>query len=430
MTARAPRALGLADLRRALGERKLGDWVLTDRVRTRQLQLRDAGHTTWRSEHRDDLEVLVRRDLPSGRGTGRARTQTRREDARALVGQAVARADVAVDPAWTTPPAAAVAKVELCDEALREGEHNVERVSALLERAAAEAGLELVGFEIAIDDDRVELASASGLELSWREAALELVAELARAGRRVVLRRRARRLADLALPKELAALAVELSDSAPAARVPSAPVVLELGPAAMLGDDELGLWRALAAQGDAAAERRGLTRHRVGALLGAPARETPLEVWSDGVLPLGLLSAPVGREAEAVRRFPLVAGGRLAELGMGPHEAARRGRAPNGGVRNLVVNAGTGADGAAAQDGAPVLRVGRLSFLDLDPMTGHVEAELAYATLPDGGVVRGAAFSMELPRALAAAVRAPDRVRRGAYWGPRWLRLGPVQLRP
>lgn len=427
-SAARPRALtvDVSAVRRAIGERKLGDWVITDRARRHVELSAVSGRSRWRSDACDDLQVLVRRDLPSGRGTGVASTQERGGDPRLLIGQAVARAEAAIEPSWSTPPAAAAAKVELFDDAAPSAEEAAEALGLALHSAAAGAGAKIAAMRVSVTRDTLALVSAQGFELSWQESRLELWAQIERDGQRRTLRRQARRISELELPSALTSIVAELSSRGAVVPAPRGPVVLELSTSAMLGDDELGVWRALTSQCDAVAERRGLTRHRHGALIGHA--ESPLEVWSDGVLPFGLRSAPVGAEGEAVRRFPLLMRGALGELGMGPQEAAMRRRSPNGGVRNLVVNAGNGDGRTTAVAGAPVLAVSRLAFLQIDPLTGRAEGELGHATTPEGKVVTAGSFALDLVAALATATRSPELVRRGAYAGPRWLRLGPLTL--
>ncbi len=413
--------LDAASLRRVIGERRLGDWVITDRNRHCWSCALHGTTQRWRHEERAEVQVLVRRDSPGGRGTGVALARDRRGDPRSLIGLAVARAEAAIGVPWSTPPPAAIAKVALFDDSLA-GEAAAEALLTEARARAAAAGAELAAAEVQLCRDELTLVSAQGFSLSWRESKLELSAEVARGDRRAFVRRAARRAAELGLAEAIAHAALRCAPVNKPAPVPSGPVHLELTAEAMLGADELGVWRAVTAQVDAAAARRGLTRHQSGAVLGLA--DAPLDVWSNGVLPFGLESAPVGSEGEAVRRFPLVAGGKLAELGLGPMEAALRRRAPNGGVRNLEVAVGAG---EAAR--APTLVVHDLADLTIDPMTGTAEGELGYAIDEQGRVLEHGGFSIELVHALATAERAREPVRRGAYLGPRWLRFGPVALR-
>jgi PmbA/TldA metallopeptidase C-terminal domain len=210
--------------------------------------------------------------------------------------------------------------------------------------------------------------------------------------------------------------------------------VLQLSAGAMLGDDELGVWRALTALADARAQRRGLVSAPSGRRDAIPTPST-LTVWSDGSLPYGMRSAPVGEEGEAVRRFKLFSDGAAGEPGMGPRDAARAGRAPNGGVRNLVIAAGaTTSDSPLARalqrDEVALLDVRRLRWLQIDPSSGRAEGEIGLAFDPQGKTAyAGGTFAIDLVPALAAAERAPQLVRRGSYQGPAWIRIGPVVLR-
>lgn len=412
--------LDAASLRRVIGERRLGDWVITDRSRRAWACAQLGSSQRWRQEERAEVQVLVRRDSPDGRGTGVALARDRRGDPRTLIGLAVARAEAAIGAPWSTPPPAAIAKVALFDDTLAPATAPETLLAAARARAAA-AGAALASAEVRLCHDELTLVSAQGFSLSWRESLLEFSAEVARGDRRARVRRSARRAEELGLDEAIAHAALRCAP-AEAAPLPTEPVHLELTAEAMLGADELGVWRALVAQTDAAAARRGLTRHHSGSVLGLA--EAPLEVWSNGVLPFGLNSAPVGAEGEAVRRFPLVVGGKLAELGLGPMEAALRRRAPNGCVRNLEVAAGAG-----EAPRARTLVVHELAHLAIDPMTGAAECELGHAVDERGRVLEHGGFSLELVHALATAERARERVRRSAYFGPRWLRLGPVALR-
>lgn len=475
-----------ASLLRAIGARKLADWVITER-RSERLGVAagaaapapapgapggagSAGSgapdsdAVWRSERSEHLRVLVRRDLPSGRGTGVVEVQERSGDAAAVLAQAVALAEAAVEPAWTTPPPAAPARVPLLDE-LAAGalEPAAEALRGALHQAAARAGLQLVRWRGQVSREELTLGSAQGFEVAWQQSEYRITATVQRNGELATLRRTARRIAELELAGALEELAGELAlppgqpGQPDQYEPPPQPVLLQLGAEAMLGDDERGVWAVFAELAAAAAERRGapgaerprLQRTSLGA--GGLFAQPPLVVWSDGALPFGTRSAPVGDEGEAVRRFRLFADGELGEPGLGPREAAWRGGAPNGGVRNLVINAGAAAAGdaagpagpggpggvggrpgagAAAPAALPLLEVRRLRWLRIDPTSGHAEAELALAIdRQRGTALRGGVFSLDLLRALATGQRAATLIRRGGYHGPAWIRLGPVQLR-
>ena len=75
-----------------------------------------------------------------------------------------------------------------------------------------------------------------------------------------------------------------------------------------------------------------------------------------------------------MRRWTLVERGVAAGLALSPREAALRGRNPNGGVRNLVVETGAW-NGTATGD--RVVEIRRLRSLSIDPYTGDASLEIA-----------------------------------------------------
>lgn len=432
---------------RAIGARKLADWVITER-RGERLSVGRAGASggaLWRSDQTEHLRVLVRRDLPSGRGTGIVSAQEHQGDAASLVARAVALAEAAVEPAWATPPPAAPARVELLDGKWATSlELGATAMASALANAAVAANLAVERWHGELSREDLTLSSALGFAVSWQASRYQLVAQLRPTGIAsaplVTVRRAGRRLGDLDLPAALAAAAAtararaQVASAGPAA-LPGEPVVLELGPDAMNeGMSEAarhdasgsslatarGVWGAFIALADTVASRRGLHRAQERGL------PSSLTVWSDGAMPFGLRSAPIGDEGEAVRRFRLWSDGAPGEPGLGPRAAALLGAAPNGGVRNLVINAG---EPDAQPASAPILRVHRLRLLQLDAASGRAELELGLAEDRErGAVYTSGACSLELARALAAAQRSPELVRRGDYHGPTWIRLPAMRL--
>ena len=106
----------------------------------------------------------------------------------------------------------------------------------------------------------------------------------------------------------------------------------------------LGVWDAFVTQADPVVARQGLTRYHEPAAIAAGAENVaePLSIASDGALAFGVqvLAARrrgrCGAQVPARRRAGIAAG-----LGLTPREAALRQRDPNGGVRNLIVDAGS-----------------------------------------------------------------------------------------
>jgi predicted Zn-dependent protease len=206
---------------------------------------------------------------------------------------------------------------------------------------------------------------------------------------------------------------------------------------AMQHGEGYGGWAPFADQADAALERRGLTRYRLGAPIapGADRVDEPLGIASDGALDHGTRSAPVGDDGDAIRRFPLIERGVCTGLGLSPREAARRGRDPNGGVRNLVIAPGTW-DGTITAGGTGggtgrVIEVRRLRALAIDPYTGDASLELGLAIEHEGGARRpfaGGTVYLDLVAALARARRSAALIRRGPYVGPAAVRIEDAEL--
>jgi hypothetical protein len=175
-------------------------------------------------------------------------------------------------------------------------------------------------------------------------------------------------------------------------------------------------------------------RYRVGAPVapGADRADEPLGIASDGAIDHAAGSAPVGDDGDAVRRFPLVERGVCVGLALSAREAARRGRDPNGGVRNLVVAPGTW-DGAIAAGAGRTVEVRRLRALSIDPYTGEASLELALA-LDHGGPggaprpFTGGTVHLDLIAALARARRGAARIVRGPYFGPTAVRIEDAEL--
>ena len=194
---------------------------------------------------------------------------------------------------------------------------------------------------------------------------------------------------------------------------------------------QMGWLAPLAAQADGRLVRLGLTRYQPGQPVcgSRPLTGDPVTLASDGTLPYGLLSRPFAALGAPTRRFLAVKAGVAAGLALDLREAALRGVTANGGVRNLVLAPGTTAPAAlrtATQ--RPVVEIVDLAWLEVDPRSGDLVAEigLAYAgggTPVTGGSVRGNVFDM-----LAAARLSSQVMQAGWYRGPEAIRFADVAV--
>jgi len=423
------------ELVRALGRRKVSDWIVAEHAQ--ELALADEARGLERREARTRTTLIVHQDVPQGRGTARLELTAQEGSAADVVDQAVALALTAVAPSWKSVAPAAPAKVAMLDPAL-ESADLAEAAAAILGRLRRPAGAAVTA-SIEVLREQVAVQSSAGLAARWTASHLHAEALITTGERSLQLARDARRAADLGLDAALAAAAVDLAFLGAAGPPAPGPCALVLAADAMLHGEGLGVWAPFAAQADAALARRGLTRYQPGAPIapGADRVGEPLGIASNGALDFATRSAPVGDEGDAIRQFTLVERGVCTGLGLSPHEAARRGRDPNGGVRNLVIAPGTWDEAAPEQPASSASRtirtieVRRLQSLAIDPYTGEASLELLLAIEHAGGAKRpltGGTVSLDLVAALARARRSATRIRRGPYVGPAAVRIEDAEL--
>ena len=391
------------DLARALARHGASAWAVIER--DQHLASIDEEGTT-RAEQRTRWQLGVHVDTPSGRGSAHVVLDALEGSADAIAEHAVELARAGLGPAWSSPPPAAPARVDLDDGSLRD--------PAAAARAALPHAPSTTASVTSLRE-QVAVTTHAGFHTSWAATRVRIDAIVTAAEHSLAITRESRTLDGLGTAAALADAARDLELLA-AARAPLAgPCTLVLHPDALLHDG-LGVWRAFVSQADAVRERQGLARYRVRTPIdpGADAIASPLTIASDGALAYGLYSAPVGDDGEAVRRWTLVERGIAAGLALSPREAALRGRNPNGGVRNLVVDTG---DWSGTAAGDRVVELRRLRSLSIDPYTGDASLEIAL------GVDRGAPFTggsirLDLITALARARRATSSLTRGGYVGP------------
>jgi len=392
---------------RELGKRNPADWVVIQR--DQELAVAD-GDGLRRAEVRTRWQLTVHADTPAGRGTAHVEIDATDGDPDTLVQQVMDFAQTSVGPAWATIPSAAPARVDVADPALATADP-MQVAEGVLKTSAKTATA-----RIAVMREHVQVAARAGFHTEWLATEITADALVVAGARSLAIRREARRVDQLELDAAVTDALADLGALATAGKPTAGPCALVLAADAMLHGG-LGVWAAFAAQADAVVARQNLTRYheREPIVAGADQLADPLTITSNGALPFGVRSSPLGDDGAPVRKFLLVDRGIAAGLGLSPREAALRKREPNGGVRNLVVALG---DWTEEPEGKQrVVEVRRLRALEIDPYTGDASFEIALGldgTKPfAGGTIR-----LDLIAALARAKRSATRIRRGAYEGP------------
>ncbi|HTR49603.1 MAG TPA: metallopeptidase TldD-related protein [Kofleriaceae bacterium] len=419
--------IDLKDLVRALDQRRVADWTVIQRDEELAV-LDETAPRLRRAERRTRWQLTVHVDSADGRGSARVALDGSAEDAGDVVARAAALARASLGSAWQSAPPSAPARVRLTDDALASAEPLAAADGIV--RGLKRPGRLAVTATVAVAREQVHAASRDGLRATWLAALARADVLVASAAHSLAITREVRQLADLDLDAALAAAPAELDAIAQASAPTPGPCTLVLATDALLHGG-LGVWEAFAHQADAAVERAGLTRYRERMPIapGADHVHEPLTIASDGALDYATRSAPLGDDGDAVRRFTLVERGIAVGLGLSPREAALRNRDPNGGVRNLVVAAGSwsGAAGDAGPD--RVVEIRRLRALAIDPFTGDASLEIALG-FAGGKPFTGGTVRLDLIDALARAHRSRTRIRRGAYDGPAAVWIEHAELIP
>jgi predicted Zn-dependent protease len=404
--------IDIRSLARALARRGASAWAVVER----EQRIATVDPDVARTEQRTRWYLTVHIDTPTGRGTAHVRLDVLADSPDAVAERATSLAHAGLGPAWSSPPPAAPARVDLDDGSLHDP---VAAAKAALPRRAG------IFASVTAMRELVSVTTHAGFHTGWAATLVRVDALVAHADRSLAISRASRTLDGLDLDAAIAGAQHDLEKLAVARAAPAGPCTLVLDADAMLHGG-LGVWEAFVPQADAGTERQGLTRYREHAPIveGADTVAEPLTIESDGALAYGLASAPLGDEGEAVRRFALVEKGVAAGLALSPREAALRDREPNGGVRNLVVAPGTW-DGTS--DGERVVEVRRLRSLTIDRYTGEASLEIALA-LDRGAPITGGSLRLDLIAALARARRSAETTARGAYVGPRALLIETAAL--
>jgi predicted Zn-dependent protease len=392
-------------LAHAIEREGVSDYVVIDR--DQQLAIVDEAARTKRVERRTRWQLVVHVDTPKGRGSAHLAVDAVEGTPERIVQQAVALAKATIGPAWVATPPAAPARVALLDDKLA-------KLAPLDAAADVLAGARPDGATVSARAtylrETVTAIARGGFHTTWDAGLARVEALVAIGDHSIALERAARTKGGLALQDALADAAAHAEVLAKAGSPPAGPVALVLSRDALVP-----LWDVFAHQADAVVEREGLTRYREHSPVahGAEAIAEPLTIASDGALAYGVLSAPLGDEGDAVRRFSIVERGIAAGLGLSPREAALRGRDPNGGVRNLIIESGTW-DGEAPPG---AVHVRRLRDLAIDRYTGEARLEIGLAS-QNSAWFAGGTIRLDLIDVLAHARRSARAMHRAAYVGP------------
>jgi predicted Zn-dependent protease len=400
------------------------------------------------------VDVALYRDLRGSRGGAYLRVGERDGDLGPLVEAAMARAARARGPAWTLPPPAAPARVDVSDPALiADPEGALAGVRAQLAFVGPQR--ELAHWRIAVDLWRLEvrtslsLASAYSSTLVAVEGALagsnepfaararrlgdlDWASAAAGASAQARLRERAMRLApgayDLVLSGD--ALAPDTSALlAPERDAPRAGAGL-VARDPLAGDAAFGWFGPLLAQADARLVRQGLSRYAPGASIhgNAPLRGEPLTLTSDGTIPYGLRSRPFGDWGEPMRQLTLIKDGTAVDVVLDLREAALRGGMPSA-LGNIVLPPGrTLPDALRARAERPLVEAVSLAWLAVEPATGDFTAELDLGQRDDGTAVTGGSFRGNVFELLAGARYSARLTARAWYRGPEAVRVDHVLM--
>jgi predicted Zn-dependent protease len=400
------------------------------------------------------VDVALYRDLRGSRGSAYLRIGEQDSDFGPLVDAAMARAAHARGPAWTLPPPAAPARVDVSDPALiADPEGALAGIRAQLAFTGPQR--ELAHWRIAVDLWRVEVRTSLSLASAYSSTLIAVDGLLAGSGEPFASR--SRRLGDLDWAGAAAGAAAQARLRARAVRLAPAAYDLVLGGDALAPDSgatlaperespwiraglvvdgplprtaAFGWFGPLLAQADARLVRRGLSRYAPGESIhgNAPPRGEPLTLTSDGTMPHGLRSRPFGDWGEPMRQLTLIKDSVAVDVVLDLREAALRGGMAAT-LGNVVLPPGrTLPDALRARAERPLVEAMSLSSLVIEPGTGDFTAELDLGQLDDGTAVTGGSFRGNVFELLAGARYSARLTARGWYRGPEAMRVDHVLM--
>jgi len=413
-----------------------------------EVKSRHAQRSAQRASSGDRHEVIaaVFYDDAAGRGDASLIVQPHQlADLSGLIDGAIERARRSRGPSWRLPSPAAPARVELFDDSFADDPAaGAFEIAQQIDKALAASGpladaagefVRAPDASVKVDLISTEVRTSTGFRGVFPASrvlvslTLSPVGEALEAGTSS-LRLHRRRREDLAIEAALIDAAQRLRRRRRARRIDAGVYDLAL-PARAIEEagPGFGWFEPLVAQADGAAARRGLARYLPGQPIfgDTDAGGDPLTIASDGTVAFAPLSLPFADHGAPVRRFNLVDKGVAAGLGLDLREAALANSAPNGGVRNLVIEPGSLRTDRAGITQNPLLTVSDLSHLHTDVHTGDFAAAVALGSL-DGESVTGATLLGNVYSLLATARLSSEIAQRGWYHGPTEIRFASVQV--
>lgn len=455
-------------LTRVSKRREIDEFVLREVRHTRHVSTRDALGTATMTELDHALTTTIYRNFRQGRGQASFRLGVDQlDDYENALGAAAIHASSSLGPAWSLPPAAAVARVKVFDPPLLDGDPNFHlgRLIEVAEAAAAAERLQWARLEVSVEIEAIELAASTGFRVGYRASMWTLRGSLGASGeanREEILEMAGRRVEDLQLADALAianrrmrlraqlartAAGQDVSASSPGS--PQAAPPLGMGgsshtvdlvvPAAVLASTVAGGAHGWLSGLVGLASEESLRLGLSAFVPGQPIRDNaqvatpPLSLVSDGTLAFGVYSAPCGELGEPVRRFTIIDQGVARETSLSSRLAARRGRTANSGARNLSLSLGDESESALLTPGKrPLLRVHSFALAEVQPRAGSLSIQLDLCEyLRDGSwlPVGGGSLWIDAVGAWLSARRANEKVRHSWYEGPTLVRFDAAALR-
>ena len=415
--------------------RGVADWKVRQRTdRETQLYLVGQRREALRTVDGDRYDVTVYVDHDGLRGSSSATLLPDFPDEWVeRIQAAVFRATLQSNPPFALPGRSRYRAVSLVDPTIRD--HPVDRAAEVAHRllllVRREGGVRLSSAEVFLAYAKTRFANSRGAAGAYDETSVDiefvvLAGEGVR-GAEALEEYGRRRVADLALEESVASASRFARDALvarPPRSVRTGPVVFRGEP---LRDGTISdFWQPFRFHLSAEAAYRKLSRFAPGRSItsGRLAGE-PLELAADPTIRFGVASAPFDRDGVALRRVPLVEGGKLQRYWATKEYADYLGVEPTGLLTNISVRPGRTSERELLSDG-PLLEVVSFSWFNPDFVTGDFSCEIRLGYERRGGSVRpvkGGAVQGNLFAAFARAQFGREIEWMGTYHGPRAVRF-------